>query len=50
MIWYCHDCGTILRLWKVSCPNCRKSAMSWLHILAIVVLAVPALFLLVKIL
>ena len=49
MIWYCHNCGTVLRVWKVRCPNCRQSAMSWLHVIVIVVVALPALFLLLKI-
>lgn len=48
MIWSCDQCGTILRLWKMRCPNCKKSAMSWLQMVVIAVLAVPALFLLLK--
>jgi RNA polymerase subunit RPABC4/transcription elongation factor Spt4 len=48
MTWSCEHCGTILRLWKVRCPNCRKTAMSWLQLAVIVGLAVPALFLLLK--
>lgn len=50
MIWYCHDCGTILRLWKVRCPNCRKSAMSWLQIAVIAGVVLPAIFLVMRVL
>jgi ribosomal protein S27E len=50
MIWYCHNCGTVLKLWKVRCPNCRHSAISWLHVLVIAVVGLPALLLLAKIL
>jgi RNA polymerase subunit RPABC4/transcription elongation factor Spt4 len=48
MIWSGDRCGTILPLRKMPCPNCKKSAMSWLQMLVIAVLPVPALFLLVK--
>lgn len=48
MIWSCQNCGTILQLWKMKCPNCSKSAVSWLHLLVIAVMVLPALFLVVK--
>lgn len=35
MIWSCSYCGTILRLWKVKCPNCKKNGISWLHVAVI---------------
>lgn len=48
MISSCDHCGRILPLWRIHCPNCKKSAMNWLQILAIAVLIVPALFVLAK--
>lgn len=48
MISSCDHCGRILPLWRISCPDCKKSAMNWLQILAIAVVALPALFLLAK--
>lgn len=48
MISSCDQCGRILALWRFRCPNCKKSAMNWLQLLAIGVLAVPVLFLVVK--
>jgi len=48
MISSCDQCGRILALWRFRCPNCKKSAMNWLQILAIVVLAVPVLFIVGK--
>jgi len=48
MISSCDHCGRILPWWKVSCSNCKKSAMNWLQLLAIACFALPALFLLVK--
>jgi len=48
MISSCDQCGRILPLWRVRCPNCKKSAMNWLQVLAIAILAIPMLFLVVK--
>lgn len=48
MIWYCHECGTKLRLWKVKCPNCHRSAMSWLHVIVIGAFAFTTVFYLLK--
>jgi len=48
MISSCDHCGRILALWRIRCPNCKKSAMNWLQILAIALIAVPAIFLLTK--
>lgn len=48
MIWSCQNCGTILQLWKMKCPNCSKSGVSWLQPLVIGVVVVPALFFVVK--
>jgi RNA polymerase subunit RPABC4/transcription elongation factor Spt4 len=48
MISSCDSCGRILPLWQLRCPNCKKSALNWLQLLAMAVLAIPALFLLVK--
>lgn len=50
IIWSCHDCGTVLPVWKMNCPNCHKAAISWLHLIAGVVVVLPALFLLIKLL
>lgn len=50
MISSCDHCGRILQLWRIRCPHCKKSAMNWLQVLGIVILAVPALFILVKLL
>ena len=48
MISYCGHCGTILRLWKIKCTNCRESAMNWLHLLVITVFAAAAVIYLLK--
>jgi uncharacterized OB-fold protein len=50
MISSCDQCGRILALWRFRCPNCKKSAMNWLQLLALAVLAVPILFVVVKLL
>jgi len=48
MIWSCENCGTVLRLWKIKCPNCRKSGLSWLQLVVLAAIALPALFYLVR--
>ena len=48
MISSCDHCGRILPLWRIRCSDCRKSALNWLQLLAVVVLAVPAIFFLAK--
>ncbi len=48
MIWYCHNCGTVLPLWKIKCPNCHRSAMSVLQIAVVAIVAIPAFFLVLK--
>jgi predicted ATP-dependent serine protease len=48
MIWYCHDCGMVLKLWVIKCPNCHRSAVSWLQLVALAVVALPMVFLLLK--
>jgi len=45
MVWYCHNCGTVLQLWKIKCPNCKRSALSVLQLGVAAIVAVPALFL-----
>jgi uncharacterized OB-fold protein len=50
IIWSCQNCGTVLPLWKMKCPNCRKPALSWLHVAAGAAVVLPALFLLLKLL
>jgi uncharacterized OB-fold protein len=48
MISSCDHCGRILALWRFRCLNCKKSAMNWLQLLAIAILAVPVLFIIMK--
>ena len=48
MISYCRYCGRILRLWKIKCPTCRESALNWLHLIVIAVVAATAVIYLVK--
>ena len=47
-IWSCHDCGTVMPLWKVKCPNCKGMALSWLHLIVGVAVTLPALLLILK--
>jgi uncharacterized OB-fold protein len=49
MIWSCSYCGTIMKLWKTTCPNCRKKALSWLHVAVIGVIALPVITYVLKI-
>jgi hypothetical protein len=44
MIWSCEPCGTVLKLWQIKCPNCRKSAVSWLQLAAAAAIALPVLY------
>ncbi len=48
MIKHCQQCKGVLRVWEMKCPYCHQSAMSWLHIIVIVVLAVPTIFYMLK--
>jgi predicted ATP-dependent serine protease len=48
IIWSCHNCGTVLPLWKMKCSNCHKPAVSWLHVVAGATIVLPVLFFLVK--
>lgn len=48
IIWSCHDCGTVLALWKMKCTNCHRAALSWLHLITVAAVGLPALFLLVR--
>lgn len=48
IIWSCHNCGTVLPLWKIKCSNCHKLVLSWLHVVVVVVVALPALFLVLR--
>jgi uncharacterized OB-fold protein len=48
MISSCDQCGRILALWRLRCPNCKKSALNWLQLLAMAVMAIPVLFVLLK--
>ena len=48
MVWYCHDCGTVLKLWVIKCPNCRHSGVSLLQIAVLAAVALPTIFLLLR--
>ena len=48
IIWSCSECGTVLPLWQVTCTNCHRLALSWLHLIVAVLILVPAVFILVK--
>jgi RNA polymerase subunit RPABC4/transcription elongation factor Spt4 len=45
---FCHRCRTRLRPSQMRCPYCRSSVVSWLHRAVIFVLALPAVFYLLK--
>jgi RNA polymerase subunit RPABC4/transcription elongation factor Spt4 len=48
IIWSCHNCGTVLPLWKMKCPNCHKLALSWLHVVVVAAVALPALLFMLR--
>lgn len=48
IIWSCQDCGTVMAVWKMKCPNCQRGALSWLHLIVGVAVALPALLLMLK--
>jgi uncharacterized OB-fold protein len=48
MISSCDHCGRILALWRLRCSDCKQSAVNWLQLLAMAILALPVLFILVK--
>ncbi len=48
IIWSCHNCGTVLPLWKMKCSNCHKLALSWFHVVVVAGVALPALLLTLK--
>ena len=48
LIWSCHFCGTKLPLWKMKCPNCKNSTMSWLHFGVIAVVGLLVAYYLLK--
>ena len=48
IIWSCSNCGTVLPLWQVKCTNCRRLALSWLHLIAGVLVSLSAMFLILK--
>jgi uncharacterized OB-fold protein len=50
IIWSCQDCGTVLPIWKTRCPNCRRMTLSWLHVVVVAVVALPALLLILRLL
>ncbi|HSS22326.1 MAG TPA: hypothetical protein VLL54_19800 [Pyrinomonadaceae bacterium] len=50
MISSCDECGRILALWRVRCPDCKKSALNWLQLVVVAILIVPTLFIIEKLL
>jgi hypothetical protein len=44
----CDHCGTVLPLWKMKCSNCHKAALTWLHLVALVAVALIAVAVVVK--
>ena len=44
LVWSCNHCGTVLALWRITCPNCRNKSLSWLHVAAMGVVVLPTLF------
>lgn len=48
LVWYCRDCGMVLKLWVVKCPNCRRSGISVLQLAVLAAVALPTLFLLLR--
>src|ERR1043165_7833327 len=48
IIWSCSHCGTVLPLWMMKCSNCKRLALSWLHLIVPIAVAVPLLVLLFK--
>ena len=49
IIWSCSHCGTVLPLWRMKCSNCRRLALSWLHVIVVALIGVPALLILMKV-
>ena len=48
IIWSCSDCGTVLPIWKITCSNCHRLALSWLHLIVAGVVVLPGLFLVMR--
>jgi RNA polymerase subunit RPABC4/transcription elongation factor Spt4 len=48
IIWSCPNCGTVLPVWKMKCSNCHRPAVSWLHLIVVVAVALPAFFVLLR--
>jgi translation initiation factor IF-1 len=44
IIWSCSHCGTILPLWQVKCSNCQRLALSWLHLIVGLAVALVVVF------
>ena len=45
---FCRNCRTRLRPKQMRCHYCRVSAVSWMHRAVLIVLALPAVFYLLK--
>src|SRR5437762_5402437 len=50
VIWSCSHCGTVLPLWQVRCTNCRRLAVSWLHLIVGLCVTLSAVFVVLKLL
>jgi len=48
VIWSCDRCGTVLAMWRIKCTNCHSAALSWLHMIVVITLLVPAMFYLLR--
>ena len=44
MKMHCHRCGRMLRLWETKCPYCYRTALGWLHIIAVAVVVGAAVY------
>src|SRR5687767_9583121 len=45
MRMHCHHCGGMVRAREIRCPYCHRSTLSWLHLTAIVALAISVVVL-----
>ena len=48
IIWSCSNCATVLPLWQMKCSNCRRLALSWLHLIVALLILGPTIFVLVR--
>jgi hypothetical protein len=41
---HCHNCKTLLRAWETRCACCRTPAVRWLHVFAVGIFSLTAVF------